>query len=231
MSSALRIQDPHPGSRRLDRNIARPKVISTHLHFEAGRPVLGRTIDDDQIFYRQVTDAVGNDGNAFVIESGPVLRLTCSHVLVPNDRHTEACIAAHTGPGAESMHMLCISLDPHTAEGRGLVSTALLTQRPAVSNNFLNDDLILMDCQLPGLDGYEATRRIRTQEVGKRTPIVALTAHAMKGADEQCTAAGMGDYLTKPIDRESLAACLDRWLNSAPADDNALLTARNRMVG
>jgi two-component system, sensor histidine kinase and response regulator len=72
-------------------------------------------------------------------------------------------------------------------------------------------DVIFMDCQMPEMDGYEATRQIRSREsVSHRTPIVALTAHAMKGADEECRAAGMNDYITKPIDSELLKACLDR---------------------
>jgi signal transduction histidine kinase/DNA-binding response OmpR family regulator len=72
-------------------------------------------------------------------------------------------------------------------------------------------DLILMDCQMPVLDGYEATREIRTLEAGKRRiPIVALTAHAMKDDDAKCIAAGMDHHLTKPLDRERLQACLDQ---------------------
>jgi len=89
-------------------------------------------------------------------------------------------------------------------------------------------DLILMDCQMPRLDGYEATRRIRDAESAARDhrhiPIVALTAHAMKGADQQCYAAGMDDYLTKPIDREKLMACMDRWLG--PVEPETQIPAR-----
>jgi two-component system sensor histidine kinase/response regulator len=78
-------------------------------------------------------------------------------------------------------------------------------------------DLVLMDCQMPELDGYETTREIRRREAGqRRTLIVALTAHAMKGADEECSAAGMDAYLTKPIERPKLQALLARLLGEEP---------------
>ena len=74
-------------------------------------------------------------------------------------------------------------------------------------------DLILMDCQMPELDGYEATREIRHRERGRQhIPIVALTAHAMKDDDLKCKAAGMDDHLSKPLDRERLRLCLDHYL-------------------
>ncbi len=77
-------------------------------------------------------------------------------------------------------------------------------------------DLILMDCQMPVLDGYEATREIRSLEHGaRRIPIVALTAHAMKDDDLKCKEAGMDEHLTKPLDRERLQGCLERFIGVA----------------
>jgi PAS domain S-box-containing protein len=74
-------------------------------------------------------------------------------------------------------------------------------------------DFILMDCQMPEMDGYEATREIRRLEEGRtRIPIVALTAHAMIGADLESKAAGMDGHLSKPIDRDKLEACLEHFL-------------------
>ena len=77
-------------------------------------------------------------------------------------------------------------------------------------------DLVLMDCQMPVLDGYEATREIRARErTGEHIPIVALTANAMKKDEIECRQAGMDDHLAKPLDREALARCLELHLPAA----------------
>jgi CheY-like chemotaxis protein/HPt (histidine-containing phosphotransfer) domain-containing protein len=77
-------------------------------------------------------------------------------------------------------------------------------------------DLILMDCQMPELDGYEATARIRAEEKdGRRMPVVALTANAMQGEREKCLAAGMDDFMSKPIRPQTLHETLQRWLRES----------------
>ncbi len=108
-------------------------------------------------------------------------------------------------------------------------------------------DLVLMDCQMPELDGFEATRRVRDRSsrvLDHEVPIVALTANAMKGDRERCLGAGMNDYVTKPIDPRELAAAIERWLaqreagkeSPAPAEPEAPVcfdpsSLRERLMG
>ncbi len=76
-------------------------------------------------------------------------------------------------------------------------------------------DVVLMDCEMPGMDGYEATRRIR--DSGNPLPIVAVTAHAMADEREKCIRAGMNDFLAKPLDFQGLAEILAKWLQATNA--------------
>jgi PAS domain S-box-containing protein len=96
-------------------------------------------------------------------------------------------------------------------------------------------DLVFMDCQMPGLDGFETTRRLRAQEAerperagGRRVPVIALTAHAVAGMREKCLEAGMDDYLTKPFSVDDLDGMIRKWLPAAAAPEGETLldTAR-----
>ncbi len=87
-------------------------------------------------------------------------------------------------------------------------------------------DAVFMDIQMPVMDGYHATRRIRefeqqqvevTQQLESKTPIIALTAYALKGEKEKCLAADMDDYLAKPLDEQDLYRVLLKWI--APRHD------------
>ncbi len=96
----------------------------------------------------------------------------------------------------------------NVTDGRGVL-------RKLESERF---DLILMDCQMPVLDGYDAAREIRRREATEprpRIPIVAMTASAMRGDRERCLAAGMDDYIAKPIDSDKLDHLLAQWLPAA----------------
>ena len=145
-------------------------------------------------------------------------------LLAPGDRET---------PGGKSLHGIR-SLAPSSARGRVLVvddnpvnqlvalrmlqkmghavdvadNGVLALERVAAGDY----DAVLMDCQMPAMDGFEATREIRLREGEERhTPIIAMTAGAMMGDEAKCLEAGMDAYLSKPITADSLALMMERW--------------------
>ena len=154
-------------------------------------------------------------------------------VLEMTPRHLEAA-ATRKGPPevveAEKPRLLLAEDNPVNQRlALAVLRKQGYTQVDAVSNGLeaLNAamahsyGLILMDCQMPVMEGYEATRKIRERQVGRlRTPIIALTAHAMVGDREKCLDCGMDDYITKPLRPEALQAILKKWLE--PETEDAL---------
>ncbi|TSK07177.1 MAG: response regulator [Geobacter sp.] len=126
-------------------------------------------------------------------------------------------------------HVLLAEDNPVNCEVAHAMITALGCQVDVVQNGVQaiaalsckEYDLVFMDCQMPELDGYEATHAIRFKErgTGRHTTIVALTAHAMAGSREFCLGVGMDDYLSKPFSLEQLREVMSRWLQPCSPSD------------
>ena len=76
-----------------------------------------------------------------------------------------------------------------------------------------------MDCQMPVMDGYEATRNIRENPEWQDLPVIAVTANVMQGDRDDCLESGMNDYITKPYNRADLKSIIDRWAPPQPPED------------
>jgi two-component system sensor histidine kinase/response regulator len=125
-----------------------------------------------------------------------------ARILVAEDNPVNQRVAART---LEQLGYLVDIADDGAAAVQAVASTTYAA--------------VLMDCQMPGMDGYAATAAIRGREgAGRHTPVVAMTASAMAGDRERCLAAGMDDYIAKPVRLEQLQATLARWV---PTDADA----------
>ncbi len=136
------------------------------------------------------------DGELITVHSLSETRPSCLDILLADDNPVNCKIALIMLEKAG--HRIDV-----VADGAAAVE-AVATKRY---------DLVLMDIQMPGMDGLEASRRIRDMAPasGANVPIIAVTANAMKGDDNRCFAAGMNDYVTKPVDRARLLSKVNQW--------------------
>ncbi|MCU7922123.1 MAG: response regulator [Candidatus Thiodiazotropha sp. (ex Dulcina madagascariensis)] len=145
--------------------------------------VAGNTLDDAWLVTRHTTRETSQfDARILVVEDNTTNQAVARGMLEKFGVHIDMA-----GNGEEAMYAL--DLFPY--------------------------NLVFMDCQMPVMDGYEASRRIRDGQSGGRNltiPIVAMTANAMQGDREKCLAAGMDDYIAKPVDPDKLQQALNRWL-------------------
>ncbi len=165
---------------------------------------------------RQAASQPEDGGPAKVAEVLPALR-----ILLAEDNPVNQCVA---------LHLLAKGQHSITVVGNGQEALQAIQREPF--------DLVLMDVQMPELDGFEATRAVRAAEsaTGRHLPIIAMTAHAMKGDRERCLAAGMDDYVSKPIQVHDL----DRAIQSVAgmrcssslraAQDSAVATVLDRQA-
>jgi CheY-like chemotaxis protein len=151
--------------------------------------------------------------NAHLIESGELDKVEREiyHSLEPDDNSAESDSSA---PSGEQRILLVEDNVVNQKLALAILAKAGYEADLAANGQEALDrlqsatyDLILMDCQMPVKDGYQATREIRALETttGTHIPIIAMTANAMKGDDEKCYAVGMDDYMTKPINPKKLA--------------------------
>lgn len=135
-----------------------------------------------------------------------------SHVLVPESPKTHKPKILLTEDNPINQEVACIMLESIGCEVE-IAENGSEAVDALASKQF---DLIFMDCQMPVMDGFEATRTIRSQSSQNDIPVVALTANAMEGDRELCIASGMDDYLSKPVNQSELQSTLEKWLHQKP---------------
>ena len=140
---------------------------------------------------------------------------TTSHIVTGTDETKQAKFSGHilVAEDVRTNQVLIKSLLKRLGLKVTIAEDGNEAVQKALSNPF---DLIFMDIEMPNMNGYEGTKAIRKE--GLKTPIIALTAYAMKGDDEKCFAAGCNDYISKPIEHEKLLQILNKYLSEENKD-------------
>ncbi|MFH1136778.1 MAG: PAS domain S-box protein [Pseudomonadota bacterium] len=198
MMTAFGRDDICPKSREAGANSFLTKPIKLSTLLDAALTALGRAEPDHG------EDAAGWSGEELIRR-----RLAGARVLLVEDNPINQEVAREI--------LESVGIVAETAGNGREALDALVRAAP---------DAVLMDVQMPVMDGLEASRRIRTMEGLAGLPLIAMTAYAMKGDREKCLEAGMNDYVTKPIDPEKLFAALSRWIGPLDREERPLPVGR-----
>ncbi len=228
-------------ARALHRGVARTAAVGTRMVWLYGDEVVpdelrdGTTLLPRQSHGTDLRSALSpseesEEGSTLAFESLPETGAETYHDMFPiaplPDPHLPDATAGVDDqvplPSLETQLLLVEDNPVNMAVGQKLLSVLGYTCDTAINGQLALEklaaghySLVLMDCQMPVQDGYSATREWRERERlagGGRVPIVAMTANAMAGDRQRCLDAGMDDYLSKPVSREQLQKCLQRWL-------------------
>jgi PAS domain S-box-containing protein len=172
-----------------------------------------------------LSDLVAKRAGSVAVMARPV-RLSDLYDTLVNDVGRPTGPARRTGPVSAATATVLVAEDNEVNQLVAIGTLAALGYRCDIARNGLDAvrlarsgtyAAVLMDCQMPVLDGYAATGEIRRADPpGRRLPIIAMTAGALAEDRDRCLASGMDDFVTKPIDRETLRAVLDRWITPPP---------------
>ncbi len=154
----------------------------------------------------------------FDLGSAPAQRARPSVPPTPQDERVRGARVLLVEDNAQNRRLASVIL-----EDAGVVVGIAKDGREAVEAVTKGSyDAVLMDVQMPEMDGYEATRKIRESPAHRKLPIIAMTANALARDRERCLEAGMDDYVSKPIDVEQVLSALSRWVKKSPASSSQL---------
>jgi CheY-like chemotaxis protein len=171
---------------------------------------LSKPIHREKIY--QMLERILGKGKDEIDKDKPEKHKIVTQYSIREDRkHSVRILLAEDNPVNQKLAKIMLTKAGYQVEvaNNGKEAVEMYTANPE------DFDLIFMDVQMPEMDGLEATRKIRNPQSAIRNrdiPIVAMTAHAMKGDREMCLEAGMDDYITKPIKREIVFNILEKWV-------------------